>query len=238
MAAARVIADSSIPWQVDRVVSSTEAMHRWWPDELDGRSLVAVEPIDTAVVLGSSTPEGFFDIDRFEAAGVKVVRRASGGGAVLIAPGAQIWLGIYLASTDVLVERDIGRSFAWLGSALAPVISSWTTQEAQVVIERQPASELARRICFGGLGFGEITVCGDKVVGLSQRRTRSIVSYQVSVLWHDRQSELLSYLKEPALDLTGLEPGSKLATIGLDEWGGDRATLVNLLIEAIVGAAD
>ena len=39
----------------------------------------------------------------------------------------------------------------------------------------------SRKVCFGGLGPGEVTVDGHKLVGISQRRTRDGARFQCVV---------------------------------------------------------
>ena len=50
-------------------------------------------------------------------------------------------------------------------------------------LERSSLSDL---VCFGGLGPGEVTLHGQKVVGVSQRRTREMARFQCVV--HQRWS--------------------------------------------------
>ena len=62
----------------------------------------AYQPADRAVVLGSGQPEGTVDPDACAAAGAQVVRRRSGGGAVLVEPGGSVWVDLVVPSTDTL----------------------------------------------------------------------------------------------------------------------------------------
>ena len=42
---------------------------------------------------------------------------------MLVAPGCQVWLDVFVPNGDVLAETDIGRSFYWLGQAFADAIA-------------------------------------------------------------------------------------------------------------------
>ena len=57
------------------------------------------------------------------------------------------------------------------------------------------------RVCFAGLGPGEVTVEGRKVVGLSQRRTREAVLFQCCAA--------LRWEPERLLDLLALEDAER-----------------------------
>src|ERR1700691_2366978 len=68
-----------------------------------------------AVVLGSTQPAGDLDDERVADAGLEVCRRRSGGGAVVVRPGGQVWLEVFVPAADPLWDRDVSRSAFWLG---------------------------------------------------------------------------------------------------------------------------
>jgi len=127
-----------------------------------------------ALVLGSTQPE-------VPERGVPVVRRRSGGGAVLVGPGEVLWVDVLLPAGDPLWEDDVGRSFHWLGQA-------WVDALAVVGVEASwhsgpmVCTPWCRQVCFAGIGPGEVTVDGRKVVGLAQRRTRAGALFQCAAL--------------------------------------------------------
>jgi lipoate-protein ligase A len=135
-------------------------------------------PLCPAVVIGSSQQASDFDEVRLAAAKIDLVRRHSGGGAVLVAPGQQVWLDVFVPNEDDVAEDDVGKSFYWLGdvfaASLANVLGA-SRDEARIEVNRGPALTTAwsKVLCFAGLGAGEVTVAGRKVVGMSQRRGRS-----------------------------------------------------------------
>jgi lipoate---protein ligase len=146
------------------------------------------------LVLGSTQPDSVVDRGRAEAARVDVVRRRTGGGAVLLQPGETVWADVFVPAGDPLAETDVGRAFGWVGRAWARALADVGVGGA-VVHEGAPRSGAwSATVCFGGLGPGEITVGGAKVVGISQRRTRTGSLFQCGVLVVWRPGPLLEVL--------------------------------------------
>jgi lipoate-protein ligase A len=123
------------------------------------RRVRILEATAPAVVLGRAEELAHVDLDRAAAAGMAVVRRSSGGGAVLVGPGEAVWIDVVIpAWVAALADLGIGPGAVWRGGLVA--------------------SEWSRSVCFAGLGAGEVTVpptTGDrpaKILGVSQRRTR------------------------------------------------------------------
>jgi lipoate---protein ligase len=167
-------------WEVTTWSGPAEGLHGL---ELptDGRRHVWVlEPSRPALVLGSTQPDDQVDAPALASLGIDLVRRRSGGGAVLLTPGRSVWIDVVLPRDDPLWDDDVGRSFAWLGR-------SWRHALAGLGIAADVhAGPLARRrwgrlVCFAGLGPGELVVEGRKVIGLSQRRSRDVARFQCVV---------------------------------------------------------
>lgn len=166
------------------------------PPEDGARRAVFIEPRRAAVVLGSTQPVTLADTGRAEQAGFDVVRRRSGGGAVLVAPGAQLWLDVFVPVTDPLFDHDVVASSRWLGELWREVLSDAGLPAAalQVHTGGLVATASARLVCFAGLGPGEVTLEGRKLVGCSQRRTRAGAWFHSMVLLEARQHELAELL--------------------------------------------
>jgi len=121
------------------------------------------------VVLGSTQPDDVLDADQLRRRGVRAARRRSGGGAVLLTPGAQLWADLWIPADDPLWSREPRRS--------AVVAGAWWTRALGLdgmevhggASTPAPGSDM---ICFAGLGPGELSVEGRKVVGLAQWRSR------------------------------------------------------------------
>jgi lipoate-protein ligase A len=127
-----------------------------------------------SLVLGSTQAEAVVDRARADAAGISVVRRSSGGGAVLVAPDDPVWVDVWIPVGDPLWNPEVDRAFDWLGQAwvdalvLAGITGLAAHRQGFVACTRWSSL-----VCFGGVGAGEVvTGDGRKVVGLAQRRNR------------------------------------------------------------------
>lgn len=185
-------------WTVERRRAPAGELHALpFPDPM-ARAVWVCEPAAPALVLGSAQPEDHVDRAACERAGVEVVRRRSGGGAVLVAPGAQLWLDVLLPAGDDRWSDDVGRAFLWLGevwaAALADLGIAGTVHRGAL-----RTSTWSPRVCFAGVGPGEVLdEQGRKVVGLSQRRTRAGARFQCVALADWDPAALVGLLAVPA----------------------------------------
>ena len=172
-------------WLVEHVHGSPAELHalgQAW----GGRLIRWCDADRPGLVLGSAHPAAHLDASAAAAAGLQVVRRHSGGSAVVVGPGRVVWADVVLPRDDPLWADDIGVAPLWLGRVwaaalvrlgVAPPGATPVVHEGAMV--RGPWSAL---VCFAGLGPGEVSVGGRKVVGISQRRTRAGALFQVAVL--------------------------------------------------------
>lgn len=187
-----------------------------------------------ALVLGSTQSDADVDATRARTAGVEIVRRRTGGGAVLVAPGDVVWIDLVIRPGDRLWDDDVGRSFLWVGRAWAGALRAVLDPAGDEPVvhtgamRRGPWSASA---CFAGLGHGEVTVGGRKVVGLAQRRGRDGALFQAAALLHWRPDELLGLLRLP----DGARPEVAVAAAGLSGLAGDRLE-ETAVVEALVAA--
>ena len=151
-----------------------------------GRALRLWRPQGAALVIGSAQPDGVVGSDP----GVPVIRRRTGGGAVYLAPAQQVWADVAIPNGDPRWEEDIGRAFWWVGEAWAAALVNLGVPAATVEVHRRgpEENEWSPLVCFAGLGSGEVTIGGRKVVGMSQRRTRHGALFQCVALlgWDPR----------------------------------------------------
>lgn len=124
------------------------------------------------LVLGSTQAADVVDVDAARASGTDVVRRRSGGGAVLLGPGDVLWVDVFVPAGDRRWDVDVGRAFEWLGQVWADAVCDLGVA-ATWHRGRTVATAWSDLVCFAGLGPGEVTVGEAKVVGMSQRRTRA-----------------------------------------------------------------
>lgn len=186
-----------------------------------------------ALVLGSTQDEATIDRARAAAAGVDVARRRSGGGAVLVSPVDVTWVDVILPATDPRWDPDVGRSFRWLGDAWVRVLADLGVPHLAVHDGPLVSGPWSDRVCFGGIGPGEVLAEGRKVVGISQRRTRTGARFQCAVLHRWEPARLVDLLAlaegERARATEDLAP----LAVGLAAVAADPAGVVERLLDAV-----
>ncbi|MHB1536464.1 MAG: lipoyl protein ligase domain-containing protein, partial [Acidimicrobiales bacterium] len=75
-----------------------------------------------AVVLGSFQPSEHLDARRVAAAGLEVVRRRSGGAAVLVGPAHGLWVDLLVPSTSTAWRADVSHAAWWVGERWAEAL--------------------------------------------------------------------------------------------------------------------
>ena len=159
-------------------------------------TVVDVHVTAPALVLGSTQPSASALI---ASPPVDVVRRRSGGGAVLVEPGGVVWVDVFLPVGDPRWHDDVGRAFWWLGDAWAAALRALGVA-GRIEVHKGPlvVTPWSPLVCFAGLGPGEVTVDGRKAVGMAQRRTRDGALFQcaIPITWNP---ERLLALFEPSL---------------------------------------
>ncbi len=147
-------------------------------------------PTTPAIALGSSQPEAEVDAVQASRLGLAVVRRRSGGGAVLIVPGNQLWVEFLIPRGDSLWDDDVVRAADWAGAVWAEALESLGVAGLSVHHGRMVETRWSGAVCFAGLGPSEVVTNGRKAIGLSQRRNRGWTRIQTMVhrVW---QPELL-----------------------------------------------
>jgi lipoate---protein ligase len=196
----------SATWSLSKATGTAAELHAWEPDASAGRVVRATRVTRPAVVLGSTQPD---TVDRAVAArlGADVGRRRSGGGAVWVAPDDPLWVDVVVPAGDPLWEADIGRSFLWLGRCWSHALDAFGMEGGVVHDGALVRSPLSDAVCFAGLGSGEVTVDGRKVVGIAQRRTRTAAWFQCAVPIAWDPAPLAALLRLDPADLAGLATG-------------------------------
>jgi lipoate-protein ligase A len=220
-------------WRVERATGPAAAFHaRALPPVGEAERVVRVLEVDrAALVLGSTQPESDVDAAAVRAAGVDLVRRRSGGGAVLLEPGGALWVDVDLPAGDPRWRVDVAEAFHWLGEA-------WVAALAHLGIDgvahRGPpvVTPWSRAVCFAGLGPGEVTVGGRKAVGMAQRRTRAAARFQCAVLQRWEPERLVRLLALPADGKAGATRALAGVATGVDKPSGD---IVDAFLSALSG---
>lgn len=150
------------------------------PEDLDEAEAWLFEPDHRGLVLGSAQSTTTADHAATTAAGVQVVKRRSGGGAVYVDPARCVWLDVVIGPTDPRWSDDVRQATYWLGEAWQRALAQLglATEIYRGGLEQTPWGRL---VCFAALGPGEVVIDGRKVVGISQRRTRAGARFQCIV---------------------------------------------------------
>ena len=127
----------------------------------------------------------------------------------------------------------MGRAAWWVGEAWAAAVDQIGAGPAQVWRGALQRTVWSGRVCFAGLGPGEVTVRAQKVVGISQRRTRHAALFQTAALLSWEPAALLALLAadEAARPDAATELGPVAAGIGR----GRGAALTAALLAALPG---
>lgn len=237
-----------VEWQapIEVRVDTAGALHAGWPSvrEHPGHARLALcSPTGSAVVLGSTQSGKVVDRDRAVLAEVDVVRRRSGGGAVMVGPDDPFWVDAWVPRGDPRWEDDVVRAFDWFGDWWSDVLTRAGCRGMSVHRgSHQRRSRWASMVCFGGLGRGEILgPDGRKVVGISQRRDRNGAWFHGACVLHWEADSLLAVLalspedrEEARSELGGLVTGADTLLPGRPPPGRAR----ELLLDAISTVRD
>lgn len=183
-------------WLVEHRRGGAQELHDAEP--APRRQLLVHDVVRPAVVLGSAQQVPGIG-SAAEEAGFDVARRRSGGGAVLLVPGRQLWVDVVIPAGDPHWDDDVERATWWLGEAWATLVAR-DADGGRVQVHRRGVTDrdLGRTVCFAALGPGEVSLDGRKVVGISQRRTRAYARFQCVVHHEWDPSQLLRLLGAPA----------------------------------------
>lgn len=165
---------------IEHVTADAATLHEFRPPRTGRPTLVVGEVTAPALVLGSTQPDTHADPARAVSGGYEIVRRRSGGGSVWLAPGAQVWVDVWLPAGDPWWHDDVARAAVPVGeawrSALEVIGLGDGFRVHQGGVESRAWSAL---VCFAGIGPGEVLDRdGRKWVGISQRRTRDWIRLQ------------------------------------------------------------
>ena len=212
------------PWAIEHRSGSAAHFHAQpLPDPV--RREVWWFAIDRpALVLGSAQRDDVLDTAAVATARLEVVRRRSGGGAVLLTPGEVTWVDVIIPAHDPLWHDDVGRAFDWLGEAWVATLTALGVGEPRAHEGAMVRTRWSDLVCFAGLGRGEVTVGGRKVVGISQRRTRHGARFQCAVLHVWNPAALLDVLRLTPTERqrAGDDVSIAAAGIGMPSDGAER----------------
>jgi lipoate-protein ligase A len=212
-------------WDIEQVVGTVAELHGRAIPPLERPAAWVCRFADAALVLGSAQGPEVVDEHAATADGLTVVRRRSGGGAVLLVPGDVLWVDLLVPAGDPLWRDDVIGAAGWVGDLwarlLAPLLPPTAPRPAvhRGGLVTAPWSGL---VCFAGLGAGEVTLGegGPKLVGVSQRRTRAAARFQCAVLLRWDPARLLATARLDATDRAEALAAVAPRAVGLAEVTG------------------
>lgn len=191
---------------VVRARSTVQNLHTIDPFQGDEGSVVAesvsavsvlwCDFVGSTLILGSRQGDELVDRGAMDSAGISLARRRSGGGAVLAVPGSLIWVDLVIAAEAMY--HDVRESMVWAGDLWRRALTG-VGARGRLAVHRGPmmSDEWADRVCFAGLGPGEVLADGRKLVGLSQRRTRDGARISGALHVHSLLAQTVDLLARP-----------------------------------------
>jgi lipoate-protein ligase A len=143
------------------------------------------------VTLGRSQHLADADLARCRAAGVGVVRRPSGGQAILHTD--ELTYSVALCQTDPRAEGGVLESYRRLSDGLLAGLHHLGVEAVQAVKKKQPLAE-PTPVCFEVPSDYEITAGGRKLVGSAQWRSRGGVLQHGTLPLHGDLTRVVDYL--------------------------------------------
>ncbi|MEO6124624.1 MAG: hypothetical protein ABIR32_13045 [Ilumatobacteraceae bacterium] len=241
--------DWKIDWNVHHSRGDAAEFHgRQIPDDLEP-SVWWFEVDRPAIVLGSAQPLEHLDLVACERARVEVVRRRSGGGAVLVAPGDVVWVDVLIPTTHHQWTNDVTSSAWWLGEVWRRTLVDLGVAHGEVHVGSMVTTPWSSRVCFAGIGGGEVvtkevvtmevvtkaagastaatsTAATSKIVGISQRRTRAAARFQCALYRHWRPIETSALFAKPIPPSSELD--NAVTTVDADDASIELAFLNQL----------
>jgi len=172
---------------------------------------------------------GLYDLDRIRAAGIDVVRRPTGGRAILhnrevtYSVTAPLEDAAPLRETYSRINRILQNGLSRLGVAVVPAMSS----------ERAAVPSI--RPCFEAPAEGELVAQGSKLVGSAQYRDDGALLQHGSILVNDDQSSLPDFARLSAESESVPTPATLHALLGRSP---DPAEVAEAMFDAVRSLED
>jgi lipoyl(octanoyl) transferase len=150
--------------------------------------------------------KGLYDLERIRNAGVDVVRRPTGGRAIL--HNREVTYSV----TAPLSEAPLRETYLRINRILlAGLAQIGVVAQLAADNERSPLPDI--RPCFEKPVEGELIAAGAKLVGSAQWRDERALLQHGSILVDDDQSSLPSLAVGSALDFADIEPPATLSAL-------------------------
>jgi lipoate-protein ligase A len=147
-----------------------------------------------AVTIGYNQDPGDFDAAAVAAAGFGLVRRPTGGRAILHAE--ELTYAVIGTSPGPLFGASLHETYMKINEALLDFLSGLGI--AADISTGESREEMRGLVCFKSAGRHEVSVAGRKVIGSAQRRRGDVFLQHGSILAGPAHLRLLDFLPGPA----------------------------------------
>jgi lipoate---protein ligase len=168
-------------WKWEKRRGPAEMLHDTTPPLQHRPTAWVLEVDEPSLVLGSGQRSDDIDLTHAAAIGLQVVKRRSGGAAVLLVPGDHVWIDVWVPSGTRWWDDDVVQAVDWLADAWVDALGTLGVEDLEVHRGAMQRRRWSGVVCFAGLGPGELSAAGRKLVGVSQRRTRDWTRFQCVV---------------------------------------------------------
>jgi lipoyl(octanoyl) transferase len=160
------------------------------------------------ISLGLGQREEILDLEAVREAGLDVVRRPTGGQALL--HDRELTYSVVASLQDPAVGGTLMRSYHAISEALLAGLRQIGIDGEGAPCERRPASGLTP-VCFASASAEEVLVGGRKLLASAQWRTRGAFLQHGSLLLEDRQEDLWRLMRDQA------GPRAKTVSVSLSQ---------------------
>ncbi len=143
-----------------------------------------------AVTIGYNQDFTDFDESALRAAGYDLVRRPTGGRAILHAD--ELTYAVIGTSPDPIFGASLHETYLKINQALLSFLAELGI--AADISSGESREEARSLVCFRSAGRHEISVAGQKIIGSAQRRTAGVFLQHGSILTGPGHLELQSFL--------------------------------------------
>jgi lipoyl(octanoyl) transferase len=152
--------------------------------------------------------DGRIDLETARAMGLGLVRRATGGSAILHeGPDLEITYSVAAAAGDFDGSADLLQTYRWIGEGLLAGLRALDAPVEMVPV--QPSNPAAMpAFCFARTGSFELEVDGRKLVGSAQRRQGAAFLQHGAIMLGaepERLRRVFPGVRDPLADMTTLE---------------------------------
>lgn len=144
------------------------------------------------ISLGLGQREDILDMDAVRAAGLDVVRRPTGGQALL--HDNELTYSVVASQQDPVVGGTLMQSYHAISEALLAGLAQLGIDGTGAPCEPRPARGLTP-VCFASASAEEVLVEGRKLLASAQWRSRGAFLQHGSLLLTDRQHELPGFMR-------------------------------------------